>query len=226
MVNKRKERECEGVGGKNNEEESIELDQIRKEAAPVAAAILTLECGKDTIQNIRTLFGAYETAEDAARAHDDAAHLLRGAHLARTSLVAILRMQFHLFIQRSLNFCLLGLKLVTLPLLVFLLFLSFNMSKKQKDDSRLEHECVNNADNGNNEIMRPKGEVEEGGVGIIDFQFIDNIGSSSYSASPFETAEKMLGPMEEVEYDLEESPFLRETLRMKYELSSQLVYTP
>ncbi|XP_028785584.1 AP2-like ethylene-responsive transcription factor PLT1 [Neltuma alba] len=60
---------------------------------------------------------------------------------------------------------------------------------------------------------------------LVDFQFLDNVGStvcSSSSSSPFEIAEEMMGPtmdqQDGYENDAEnyEASFLRETFRMKY----------
>ncbi|OIV94238.1 hypothetical protein TanjilG_08536 [Lupinus angustifolius] len=85
---------------------------------------------------------------------------------------------------------------------------NFNQEICREDFRLEEYDCANNGDDRNNEIVRPKGEVEECDVGIIDLKLMDNNVSLSYS-SPFEIAEKMVRPMEEVKYDLDESPLLK-----------------
>ncbi|KAK7251911.1 hypothetical protein RIF29_35521 [Crotalaria pallida] len=318
MVNKRKGREGEGVGEKNNEEENIELEQLRKEAASVAAAILRARRPKkryigvrqrpsgrwvaeikDTIQNIRLWLGTYDTAEEAARAYDDAARLLRGANTRTNFFLCQSSHSVPALPPKIAKLLLLRLKARNLATscisppfpsnhyeqetkvelepeqeqhsfqqteeahLESFLNVEGNVIVKESYDgdasygsavttacdygsgtnvanfnqescreefnlygefsaryvglTRESSNCGSNiTDDANNETVMHKGEFEDCDDGIIDFKFIDSIGALSYS-SPFEIAEEMVGPMEEVKYDLDESPFLTETLRMKYE---------
>ncbi|KAJ1405790.1 DNA-binding domain superfamily [Sesbania bispinosa] len=139
----------------NSEEGNIEWKQIREEAASVAAALLGARRArkryigvrqrpsgegvaeiKDTIQNIRLWLGHYDTAEEAARAYDEAARLLRGAN-TRTNFFPCQSSHFTPALPPKIaKLSFLGSKLETLLLLVWslLLFLVTTMSKKPRQN--------------------------------------------------------------------------------------------
>lgn len=285
MVNKRKGREGGQEGGNNNNNNSIEWNQIREEAAAILGArrarkryigVRQRPSGrwvaeiKDTIQNIRLWLGTYDTAEEAARAYDEAARLLRGAN-TRTNFFPC--QSSHSSIPalppKIAKLLLLRLKAsATTPFFPTNPYVEqetkaeseppfFNQIEEPNFENLLESyggssygssvttTCdytssgtneenfnqegsreENVVDDGNNQIVRREGEFEECGVGLIDFQFVDTVGSLSYSSSPFEIAEEMVGPMEEEKYDVDDPPLLRETFRMKYERKfSACLYT-
>jgi hypothetical protein len=93
----------------------------------------------------------------------------------------------------------------------------------------LGYHCANSVGDGeNNQIAECDVEFENSDAGVIDFQFLDTVGSLShfYSSSPFEIAEEMVGPMSDEKYDVDDSLLLRETFRMKYERKfSACLYT-
>ncbi|KAK7400885.1 hypothetical protein VNO78_12196 [Psophocarpus tetragonolobus] len=95
------------------------------------------------------------------------------------------------------------------------------------EDLKFDYHSGDNVYDENNQIvMSGKGEFEECDVGVRDFQFLDIAGSLSYSLSPFEIAEEMVGPIEEEKDEVGDSLLGRESFRMKYERKfSACLYT-
>ncbi|KAK7368367.1 hypothetical protein VNO80_10392 [Phaseolus coccineus] len=312
MANKRKRWECEG-GEKNSEEGNTEWEKLREEAASMAAAILRARRAnkryigvrqrpsgrwvaeiKDTTQNIRLWLGTYDNAEDAARAYDAAARLLRGANTRTNFFPSQYSPSVSALPPKIAKLLLARLKArnfasscrVTTP------FPTNHYDQETKVEPQPEsqpepepklylqteephhgnfvgirgngiveesyygasyssdaittcdyscgtHEETSNqkcsgedfsfgynfADNvydENKNIVSGKGEYE-----ACDFQFLDCAGSLSYSFSPFEIAEEMVGAIEENRYyDVDDSALGRETFRMKYERKfSACLYT-
>ncbi|XP_050896371.1 ethylene-responsive transcription factor ERN1-like [Lathyrus oleraceus] len=301
MVNKRKVRECEGRE-ENIEEENTESIQIREEAASVAAALLRVRRArnrfigvrqrpsgrwvaeiKDTIQNIRLWLGTYNTGEEAARAYDEAARLLRGAN-TRTNFflcqsshyvpalppkivkLLLLRLKarniasscvptsnttffptnhydeqetnaapeprfFHQieenFLESYNGACYGSSDITTIDCGSGTSEEDFNQEGGQEDFRSGYHYANSVDDGGNNQIVGCNEELEDSDAGVIDFQFLDTVGSLSHPySSPFEIAEEMVGPMADEKFDVDDSLLLRETFRMKYERKfSACLYT-
>ncbi|QCD82561.1 ethylene-responsive transcription factor WIN1-like [Vigna unguiculata] len=298
MANKRKRWECEEGGEKKSEEANTEWEKLREEAASMAAAILGARRAnkryigvrqrpsgrwvaeiKDTIQNIRLWLGTYDNAEDAARAYDEAARLLRGAN-TRTNFFPS---------QSSPSVSALPPKIAKL---LFLRLKARNFDPRfpsnhydqetkvepqpqpqpeaepklylQTEEPHFENfvdmegngiveesyygaryssSAITTCDYGcgaSEEDSNQKGSGEDLSFGYnfaenvydeekkivsgkgefegCDFQFLESCGSLSYSFSPFEIAEEMLGAIEENKYyDVDDSVLGRESLMMKYE---------
>ncbi|CAJ1939784.1 unnamed protein product [Sphenostylis stenocarpa] len=319
MGSKRKRWEGEG-GEMKSEEGNIEWEKLREETASMAAAILGARRAKkryigvrqrpsgrwvaeikDTIQNIRLWLGTYDIAEDAARAYDEAARLLRGANTRTNFFPSQSSPSVPALPPKIAKLLLLRLKArnfasscrVTTP------FPSNHYDQETKlepqpqpqpepepkpkfyhqieephcgdivdmvgngaveegyysasfsssaittcdyscgtneensnqdgsgEDFSFEYHCAENVYDETKQSVSGKGEFEACDVGIRDFQFLDSAGSLSYSFSPFEIAEEMVGPIEENKYyDVDDSPLGRESFRMEYERKfSACLYT-
>nr|KYP36647.1 Ethylene-responsive transcription factor RAP2-11 [Cajanus cajan] len=311
MVNKRKRWEGTEGGEKKREEGNIEWEKLREEAASMTAAILGARRAKkryigvrqrpsgrwvaeikDTIQNIRLWLGTYDTAEDAARAYDEAARLLRGPNTRTNFFPSQSSPSVPALPPKIAKLLLIRLKArnMTSPCMVTTPFPSNHYEQQTKpevepenfyhqreephnenildmvghgivgesyygatsyssssittcdyicganeansiqeggrEDFGFGYDCANNVYDGNNQIVSGKGEFEDCDFGITDFQFLDTGGSLSYSFSPFEIAEEMVGPLAEEKYDFDDSQLGRETFRMKYERKfSACLYT-
>ncbi|WVZ22741.1 hypothetical protein V8G54_001285 [Vigna mungo] len=286
MENKRKRWECEG-----GENKSEEWEKLREEAASMAAAILGARRAnkryigvrqrpsgrwvaeiKDTIQNIRLWLGTYDNAEDAAKAYDEAARLLRGANTRTNFFPSQSSPYVSALPPKIAKLLLLRLKARSFESCRVTTRFPSNhydqetkvepqpQSKPEPEPETEEPHYENFVDmevNGiveesyhgasaittcdyscgtNEEDSNEKGSGEDFSLGYnfaendydeekkivsgkgCDFEFLECGGSVSYSFSPFEIAEEMVGAIEENKYyDVDDSALGRETLMMKYE---------
>ncbi|XP_059658465.1 ethylene-responsive transcription factor ERN1-like [Cornus florida] len=215
---------------------------------------------KDTIQKIRVWLGTFDTAEEAARAYDEAACILRGSN-TRTNFwpclpspnstpalpPKIANLLLHRLKHRH-NACAKQQVQETIEVLHDTQYEHFldmpnNITTNETSDGTTNINAITcNSDyiNASSEssIMREfeldskfasvdqllnigegecKIDLEEGyDLGTIDFQFVDDIGTSCYF-SPFEIAEEMAEPMEKESYDDEPSMLMEAMELMKYE---------
>ncbi|KAA8532929.1 hypothetical protein F0562_032954 [Nyssa sinensis] len=224
---------------------------------------------KDTIQKIRVWLGTFDTAEEAARAYDEAACLLRGAN-TRTNFwpcspspnlspalpSKITNLLLHRLKARN-NAC------ASMAAAASLHCHKQSQETTELHDTQFDSFCdMHNAsimENGDNTAsiessfttkhgsgmrefelddnwtnvdqvlnceshhigggeQKIEGE-EESELGIMDFQFVDDGGSSCfYSPSPFEIAEEMAEPMELQNYGDDDPSMLTDAMKwMKYE---------
>ncbi|KAF9677104.1 hypothetical protein SADUNF_Sadunf08G0073100 [Salix dunnii] len=226
---------------------------------------------KDTIQKIRVWLGTYDTAEEAARAYDEAACLLRGAN-TRTNFWPCSSPSSHskpALPPKIVNVLLLRLKARGNSLTQTTTFpVNQQEQEAREQQNQVEHffempvdiSIVENTDTANStadtmtisdhtsgcfesryiaedhrststfevddnwsnvdasgqgEQEEVRGE-EEIDTGLIDFQFDDALGSSSYH-SPFDIAQEMMELMEQ-EHHGDEPPMIREIMkRWKHE---------
>lgn len=291
MANKRKRWE------KKSEEGNTEWEKLREEAASMAAAILGARRAnkryigvrqrpsgrwvaeiKDTIQNIRLWLGTYDNAEDAAKAYDEAARLLRGANTRTNFFPSQSSPYVSALPPKVAKLLLLRLKARSFESCrVTTRFPSNHYDQETKLEPKPQPEpepklylqteephyenfvgmevngIVEESYHGasysssaittcdyscgtNEEDSNEKGSGEDFSLGYnfaenvydeekkivsgkgCDFQFLESGGSVSYSFSPFEIAEEMVGAIEENKYyDVDDSALGRETLMMKYE---------
>ncbi|KAG4170695.1 hypothetical protein ERO13_A12G163100v2 [Gossypium hirsutum] len=198
---------------------------------------------KDTIQKIRVWLGTYDTAEEAARAYDEAAYLLRGANT---------RTNFWPFSPSSISKPALPSKIANLLLLRLkarndAASASSNMPPNfplnqldticfddffnvPEDCSTSSSDCMRESfgstcadpkslhlEDNNNVDGNPDYVGSKEDIDIMDFQFLDSFGSSCDYCSPFEIAEEMVEPVQEQQEDINSDDLdpcmLRETMK-------------
>ncbi|KDO83035.1 hypothetical protein CISIN_1g046190mg, partial [Citrus sinensis] len=180
---------------------------------------------KDTIQKIRVWLGTYDTAEEAARAYDEAACLLRGAN-TRTN-----------FWPCSLSS---STRPPALPSRITNLLLHRLKARNSRNDQPTATSIAMTQDQeAANNLLEDTGQSADNYFNVaqertnckkekIDFRFVDALGAASactYEYSPFEIAQEMMGSMEKEDgsssSEDEGDPtmqLIRETMkRMKYE---------
>uniref|UniRef100_A0A7N2L9T8 AP2/ERF domain-containing protein n=1 Tax=Quercus lobata TaxID=97700 RepID=A0A7N2L9T8_QUELO len=187
---------------------------------------------KDTIQKIRVWLGTYDTAEEAARAYDEAACLLRGAD-TRTNFYPCSPTHLRPALPSKItNLLLLRLQARHIAS-ASMVATSLPFSLQEPETESFESSSVRLEEGWARALDMDDGKSQGGGKEVgekegcdmehIDFQFLDAVVSTCY-CSPFEIAEEMVEPVEQETYGNEPS-LLGETMkRMKYEESSQLLF--
>ncbi|GMJ04122.1 hypothetical protein HRI_004081400 [Hibiscus trionum] len=163
---------------------------------------------KDTIQKIRVWLGTFDTAEEAARAYDEAACLLRGAN-TRTNfwpcsssslnptpaLSSKISNRLLQRIKANNNSCFTTSPSPAAP--------PVSVSQQQQQQPLLQQvqetlldDFLKDFSTSNDEILSPVSIVESDSDSGLDFRFLDEIGmeSSCSYCSPFQMAEELQVP--------------------------------
>ncbi|GKU97247.1 hypothetical protein SLEP1_g10416 [Rubroshorea leprosula] len=179
---------------------------------------------KDTIQKIRVWLGTYDTAEEAARAYDEAGCILCGANTrtnfwpcspASNPTPALPSKITSLLLQSIFNGYYISNTTANASNYLTTSLESCLTKKANSSGRDLGLDYCNFSDAA--QSSRCDDIVEEGlDMEALDFHFVDDNGSSSYY-SPFEMAEEIEGPVEAENFSNKPSVLRAAMKRMKYE---------